>query len=384
MSGGDQMSVTTPDSSPASPPDPAQPSTGKGPLHQTASTTATDYWNDSCSVEELTYAIERGAVGATTNPTIVGEVLKKEMHLWRERIGKIVSENPTWTEDEITWRLIEEMAMRGAELLLPVFEREGGKKGRISIQTDPRLYRDSARITEQALRFSALAPNMQVKIPVTCAGVQAIEEVTAAGVNINATVCFTVPQALAVAEAVERGLQRREAAGEDVASMTPVCTLMVGRLDDWMEVLVKRDGVVADPGIVHWAGIACMKKAYGIVRERGYRTRLLAAAYRHHLHWSELIGGDVVLTIPYSWQRLFNDSDIEVVPRMDDPVPETIVNELYRRFPDFRRAYDVDGMSPEEFDSYGAASRTLRGFIASYHDLVAVIRDFMLPNPDVK
>lgn len=384
MSGGDQMSVNTPSSSPASLPDPAPPSTGKDPLYQTASTTATDYWNDSCSVEELTYAIERGAVGATTNPTIVGDVLKKEMHLWRGRIAEIFAENPTWTEDEITWRLIEEMAMRGAELLLPVFEREGGRKGRISIQTDPRLYRDSARITEQALRFSALAPNMQVKIPVTCAGVQAIEEVTAAGVNINATVCFTVPQALAVAEAVERGLQRREAAGEDVASMTPVCTLMVGRLDDWMEVLVKRDGVVADPGIVHWAGIACMKKAYGIVRERGYRTRLLAAAYRHHLHWSELIGGDVILTIPYSWQRLFNDSDIEVVPRMDDPVPETIVNELYRRFPDFRRAYDVDGMSPEEFDSYGAASRTLRGFIASYHDLVAVIRDFMLPNPDVK
>jgi len=378
------MSDRPPSSSPASLPDPAQPSEAKGPLYQTAATTATDYWNDSCSVEELTYAIERGAVGATTNPTIVGDVLKKEMHLWRERISEIVADNPTWSEDEITWRLIEEMATRGAELLLPVFEREGGKKGRLSIQTDPRLYRDAARITAQAVRFATLAPNMQVKVPATCAGVQAIEEVTAAGVSINATVCFTVPQALAVAEAVERGLQRREAAGEDVAAMTPVCTLMVGRLDDWMEVLVKRDAVVATPGIAHWAGIACMKKAYGIVRERGYRTRLLAAAYRHHLHWSELIGGDVVLTIPYSWQRLFNDSDIAVVPRMDKPVPAAIVDELYRRFPDFRRAYDVDGMSPEEFDSYGATARTLRGFIASYHDLVAVIRDFMLPDPDVK
>ena len=225
---------------------------------------------------------------------------------------------------------------------------------------------------------------MQVKIPVTRAGVEAIEEATAAGVNINATVSFTVPQALAVAEAVERGLQRREAAGAEVASMTPVCTLMIGRLDDWMQVLVNRDGVVVDPGIVHWAGIACMKKAYGIFRERGYRTRLLAAAYRHHLHWSELIGGDVVLTIPYSWQRLFNDSDIEVVPRMDDPVPQAAIDELYRRFPDFRRAYDVDGMTPEEFDAYGATARTLRSFIESYHDLVAVIRDFMLPNPDLK
>ena len=49
------------------------------PLHEMALTTVTDYWNDSCSVEELTYAIERGAVGATTNPTIVLEVLRKEM-----------------------------------------------------------------------------------------------------------------------------------------------------------------------------------------------------------------------------------------------------------------------------------------------------------------
>src|SRR5450756_735135 len=120
MSEGDQMAAKTPSSSPASPPDPAQPSPGKDPLHQTASTTATDYWNDSCSVEELTYAIEHGAVGATTNPTIVGEVLKKEMHLWRDRILEIITDNPTWTEDEVTWKLNEEMAVRGAELLHPL------------------------------------------------------------------------------------------------------------------------------------------------------------------------------------------------------------------------------------------------------------------------
>jgi transaldolase len=358
-------------------------SAGKGPLYETATTTATDYWNDSCSIEELTYAIARGAVGATTNPTIVGDVLKKEMHLWRERIAEIVAD-PTWTEDEITWRLIEEMAQRGAELLLPVFAREGGRKGRISIQTDPRFYRDAARITEQAERFAVLAPNMQVKIPVTCAGVKAIEEATAAGVNVNATVCFTVPQALAVAEAVERGLERRAAADDDVEAMTPVCTLMVGRLDDWLQVLAKRDGIVASPGIEHWAGVACMKKAYGLFQERGYRTRLLAAAYRHHRHWTEFIGGDVILTIPYSWQRLFNESDIEVVPRMDEPVPAEVLDELFRRFADFRRAYDEDGLAADEFDAYGATARTLRGFIASYHDLVAVIRDLMLPDPDVK
>jgi transaldolase len=347
-----------------------------------AATTATDYWNDSSSVEELTYAVARGATGATSNPTIVGEVLKKEMHLWQDRIPEIIADNPTWTEDEVTWKLFEEISVRGSEILLPVFEREGGRKGRLSIQTNPKFYRDAARIVEQALHFAALAPNMQVKVPVTRAGIQAAEEATAAGVTINATVCFTVPQAVAVAEAVERGLRRREAAGEDVSLMSPVVTMMVGRLDDWIQVLVKRDGVLVDPGYPHWAGIACLKKAYPIFQERGYRARLLAAAYRHRLHWTELIGGDIVLTMPHAWQRLFNESGLEIVERMDEPVPEQIVAELYRCFPDFRRAYDVDGMTVEEFDSYGPTVRTLRSFIGSYQDLVAAVRDFMLPNPD--
>lgn len=351
------------------------------PLARTA-LTATDYWNDSCSIEDLTYAIERGATGATSNPTIVGEVLTREMPLWRDRIRALIDDNPEWTEDDVSWRLIEEMAVRAAELLLPVFERERGLKGRLSIQTDPRLYRSADRIVAQALHFSGLAPNMQVKVPATRAGIAAIEEVTAAGVSINATVCFTVPQAIAVAEAVQRGLDRHEADGGDTSGMTPVCTIMVGRLDDWMGVLAKREGIVVDPGLVHWAGITAFKRAYAIFGERGYRTRLLAAAYRHHLHWSELIGGDIVLTIPTPWQRLFNASDIEVVPRIDNPVSAEIVDALQAHFPDFRRAYEPDGLSIDEFDSYGATVRTLRGFIGSYHDLVATIRDVMLPNPD--
>lgn len=347
-----------------------------------ASTTPTDFWNDSCSIEELTYAIENGAVGATTNPTIVGDVLKKELSLWRPRIVEIIAGNPTWIEDDVTWKLNEEMAVRGTELLRPVFERERGLKGRLSIQTNPKFYRSARRIVEQGLHFETLAPNLQIKVPATAAGIEAIEELTSAGVNVNATVCFTVPQALAVAEAVERGLGRRAADGMDVSTMSPVCTIMVGRLDDWMGVLVERRAIAIDPGYVHWAGIACLKQAYGIYRKRGYRTRLLAAAYRHHLHWSELIGGDIVMTIPYKWQKLINASDIPVEERMETPVPEKIVSELIRKLPDFCRAFEPDGMSIGEFDSFGATARTLRQFINSYQDLVAAVREFVTPNPD--
>jgi transaldolase len=358
--------------------------TRKTPLYLTATTTPTDYWNDSCSVEELTYAIENGAVGATTNPTIVLNVLKKEMPLWRERIRSLIKENPTWSEVDVTWKLMEEMAVNGASLLAPVFEREHHKKGRLSIQTNPQFYRNAEAIVTQAIHFHGLAPNIQVKIPVTQAGITAIEEATSRGININATVNFTVPQCLAVAEAVERGLRRRAAAGEDTSEMSPVCTMMIGRLDDWLQVVAQREGILTTPGAINWAGVACFKKCHAIFKERGYRARLLAAAYRHHLHWSELIGADAVLTIPYEWQKLFNASDIEVKARIDRPVPEEILDELYRKFLDFRRAYDEGGMTVDEFDGYGATVRTLRAFIGSLHDLMAVVRDFMLPNPDVK
>jgi transaldolase len=272
--------------------------------------------------------------------------------------------------------------VRGAALLRPIFDQTEGKKGFLSIQTNPEFYKSSAALVTQALHFATLGPNIQVKIPATTAGIAAIEEVTAQGVSINATVCFTVPQAIAVAEAVERGLKRREAAQLPVAHIVSVCTIMVGRLDDWMKVCAEKKKLVPTPGTLDWAGVACMKHAYKIFNEAGYRTRLLAAAYRNHLHWSEFIGGNVILTIPPAWQARFNASSVEVTRRMDNPVPALIMSELTEQLEDFRRAYEPSGLQLNEFDTYGATARTMRGFLTSYYDLLSFIRDLRLPNPD--
>ena len=355
----------------------------KSPLHKMTQTTPTCLWNDSASIQELTYSIEHGGVGATCNPVIVLGVLKKEMNVWKGRLEGLTKENPTATEEEIAWQLVRDISVRGAELLKPIFDVEGGRNGRLSIQTDPRLFRDSRAIVEQAVEFSALAPNMIVKIPVTRAGIPAIEEATYRGISINATVCFTLPQCVAVAEAVERGLQLREREGKEIASMGPVCTIMVGRLDDWLKSLMEKENVTIDPGYLEWAGVAVFKKTYRLFRERGYRLRLLSAAFRNHMHWSELIGGDLVVSPPYSWQVRFNTSDIEVRSRIGEPVQEKIVDELSRKFPDFVRASSEGGLSIEEFDTFGPTRRTLRQFVAACHDLDGVVRDFLIPNPDV-
>jgi transaldolase len=354
----------------------------KSLLHQMTQTTPTCLWNDSAAIDELTRSIEDGAVGATCNPVIAVSVLKKELTAWRARITSLLLEMPSATEDEIGWKLIEELSVRAARLLEPAFKEYGGRNGRLSIQTDPRYFRDSAAIVEQAVAFNRLAANMIVKIPVTSAGIPAIEEATYRGISINATVCFTLPQCLAVAEAVERGLQRREAEGKDIASMGPVCTIMVGRLDDWLKVVQERDGLSVDPGYLEWAGVAVFKKTYAIFQKRRYRLRLLSAAFRNHMHWSELVGADAVISPPFAWQERLNASGIEVKARIDNPVDPQMVDQLLTHFPDFGRAYSEDGLTVEDFDSFGPTRRTLRQFIGACGELAALVRDVMIPNPD--
>ena len=355
----------------------------ESPLLRMSRETPTDYWNDSCDVGELAYAVERGATGATSNPSIVLDVLKKDPAHWVPRLRELAADNPAWSEVELSWALVEQMAARGAAVLQPVFEAHAGRKGRLSVQTNPANYRDPGRMVEQAVRFAGLAPNIHVKFPATAAGIVAIEEATARGVNTNSTVSFTVAQALAAAEAVERGLDRRAKIG-DVAGMTPFVTIMIGRLDDWMKAVIERDALAVDPGAPNWAGIAVLKRVYGIFRERGYHSHLLAAATRHPLHWTELVGGDIAMTLTHPWQIRFERSGIIPEPRMDRPVDPAILAELTERVPDFNRAYEPNGLQAAEFDSYGATIRTLRAFIGSYHDLMAAVRDVMLPNSELR
>jgi transaldolase len=337
----------------------------------------TDLWMDSCGEEELEYGLKRGIVGATSNPVIVGSVVKEEMEIWAPEIRKLFKEMPQATEDEITWALIDEVGAIRSKKLLPAFEKYAGKKGRLSIQVNAKYYRDPARMVEQALHLNSLGQNMMVKIPASGAGVKAIEEATYRGVSTNATVSFTVAQAVAVAEAVERGLRRRQTEGLDISTMGPVCTIMIGRTDDWLKKYTEETGQVVDPEALEWGGVAVIKEAYRIYRGRGYHTRLLSAANRNHYHWSQLIGGDLAQTINYKWWQKLEACDVEVKSRIDDPVPEQYMEQL-RKIPEFDKSFREDAMTPDEFENYGGFKTTLNQFLTGYEDLVHVIRSFMV------
>lgn len=353
------------------------------PLKFVAENSPTVLWNDSADPKELSQAISWGAVGATCNPIIALTALKADQESWSQRIRRYAERHPTATDDHIGWEMVKELSIKAAQLLEPSFERYNGRNGRLSIQTDPRLHRDAQALADQAFEFSKLAQNIIVKIPVTSEALAAFEEATYRGVSINATVSFTVAQALAVAEAVERGLKRREAEGLDISQMGPVCTIMVGRTDDWVKLVAEREGAPIDPAAFEWAGIAAFKNAFRIYQERGYRTRLLAAAFRTTKHWSEILGGDVVISPPYSWQVKINETGITPdLHSINQPVPPQFLESLLKHSVEFRKAYEPEGLQIAEFSSYGATARTLRGFLQAANDLEAFVRDILVANPD--
>ena len=350
----------------------------KKSLMKLTSETATGFWNDSCDLEQLSEALKHGAVGATSNPVIVSAVVKNSPELWNPVIDRLILEHPTATEDDVAWKLIAEIGRRAAELLMPEFKKSGGIRGRLSLQVNPKYFRDASAMFAHAEELNNVAPNVAIKMPVVAAGLQAIEEATAKGIVVTPTVCFGVSQAVAAAEAIERGLARAKKAGIDIRPIRPNVAIMVGRLDDHLKRVMETEKISVDPGCLEWAGVAVFKRAYQIFRKRGFRSVLLSAAYRNHMQWSEFIGGEVNVSIPYAWWKRFNSSEIEVKCRMDIPVYAEIIAMLEKNFPDFLRAYEPDGMTPDEFVSFGATVHTLKQFIGAYHDLLALIRERMI------
>lgn len=339
--------------------------------------TSTVLWNDSADLSELAKSIEFGAVGATCNPVIAVTVIENNLSAWGPRIQALAAEHPYMGDSEIGWLAVERMSVEAAELLRPAFAASGGRNGRLSIQTDPRLHRNATALVAQADRFSRLANNIIVKIPATSQGLVAIEEATYRGISVNVTVSFTVAQAVASAEAIERGLTRRAAEGLTTPELGSVVTLMAGRLDDWLKQWCNQHRLLVEPGVLDWAGIAALKRAHGLFRDRGFHSRILSAAFRSHLQWTELVGGDLVISPPIDWQARINENGLSAEARIDRPVDKHVLDELHK-LSEFRRSYEVDGLMPEEFDTFGATRATLRQFLDANARLESLVRDVLI------
>ncbi len=326
--------------------------------------TATRWWHDSADPGELELGLRRGASGVTTNPVLAATAVKNNRERWHADVDRTLARRlPAEQKAEA---LVEIAVTRAAEQLLPAFHRSGGRTGFVCAQVNPIRAADRDCMYPMAKRFHGWAPNIAVKLPATAAGLDVLEECVAEGITVTATVSFTVPQVVAVAERHRAGTRRATANG-----ITPgqcFAVIMIGRLDDYLrEVAHDSHPAVAESDIVQ-AGLAVTKRAYSIYKERQYGAVLLVAALRGAHHLTELAGADLLMSIHPAYQEVLVSQDFAHELRIDRPIPEDVVRRL-EQIPDFARAYEPDGMMPSEFLGFGLSQRTLGQFIESWKQL---------------
>ena len=265
--------------------------------------------------------IENDALtGMTSNPTIFEKALA-EGTAYDDQIG---SATGSFTAMEL-FELVETTDVRDAcDLFRPVFDRTKGKDGFVSIEVSPGAANDArATIAEvQRLWKTVDRPNVMIKIPGTVEGAKAVEEATAAGINVNITLLFSIEAYARVIEAYLKGLEARVKAGKSIGDIHSVASFFVSRVDTEVD---KRLG--SNDALKGKAAIANAKLAYALFQKEfsSARWKALAAkggnvqrplwaststknpAYRDVLYVEELIGPDTVNTMPPATIDAFRD-----------------------------------------------------------------------------
>ena len=319
--------------------------------------------------------------GATSNPTIFAKAICGSDRYDRQLRAALDAgvDDPR----ELFLALALEDVRAAAALLLPLYAASAGRDGFVSFECTPEVAYDSTATVAQALALwhRLDARNVMIKVPATEAGIAAIEELTARGVNVNVTLLFAVERYEQVIEAYLRGLERRREAGAPLARIRSVASFFVSRVD------AKADArLPADSPLRGRVGIANARSAYARFQERfaGPRWQRLAKAgatpqsplwastaakdpaYRDVAYLEQLALPGTILTVPEPTLRAFIDHG---EPERTEPVDAGAAARTIAAAPEL----DLPAITAE------LETQGIRAFGESYGELLACIAD-RLPN----
>ena len=322
-----------------------------------AEETPTRWWHDSGSPAEIVLARQRGAMGVTTNPVLTYRAFQNEPEFWNEKVALISQELDFEERAEALLRLVATFA---ADQFRDQFVRTGGRQGLALGQLNPARAGDAEGILDQARRVHSWGDNIAIKLPATRSGVTVVETLASEGIPICATLNVSVAQALAVAEAYERGAGK--AAENGIKPALCLVVQQVGRLDDYLRDVAKdmRANISEDDIIL--SGLAVAKRTYSIFREKGYRSVIMPAGLRGPYHLTEMAGADVTFSITTRVQNMILAENPAFEKRIDLPVDSAVIERLMQ-IPEFVRAYEPDGMQPAEFITFGVIQKLLSQFM---------------------
>jgi transaldolase len=340
-------------------------------------------WLDTLSREllesgEFSELVRDYAVtGATSNPTIFARAITGSDR-YDEQLRSLASEAAPDIR-ELFFAIALDDVRSAAAILRPVHERTGGGDGFISFECTPDLADDTEGTIAQALELWRRLdlPNVLIKVPATSAGVGAIEELTARGVNVNVTLLFSVERYEEVIEAYLRGLERRAAAGERIDGICSVASFFVSRVDAKADVLLAPDSslrgevAIANAHVAYGRYLARFAgERWGALEARGARpqrplwasTGTKDPSYPDVLYVEKLIAPGVINTMPEQTLRAFADhGDVEHALDADPAAAQAILSSAAEEGVDLER---ITG----ELERGG-----VKAFCDSYDELVACI-----------
>jgi len=335
---------------------------GSDYFRQVTDTTPTRFWINNPSAGEMERAIDAGAISCTTNPAYCSKLLRSEPHYIHGVIDRVIA--TVDNDDEAADLVYQECAARIMKGFLPLHEQSGRVDGWVTIQDDPRRDEDAKAIMDATLRHAKLGRNYMAKIPVISSGIASIGELVRRDMAVCATEMFSVAQTLHICELYQGASQ---ACGKH-----PVfyITHITGIFDEYLRGVVQSNGIDIDPGVLDQAGCIVARRVHDIIRERGYEATLMGGGARGVRHFTEFVGGDFHITINWSTARELMDAEIPVASRIDAEAPPGVVEELRSKLPDFRKAYDEDGLSVEEFQAFGPVQHFRNEFVNGYQKLL--------------
>jgi transaldolase len=272
--------------------------------------------------------IDQHVVGVTTNPSIFQAAITGSDD-YVDDIARLAAEGAN--ADAIVRRLTVDDVRRACELFTPVWQSTGGQDGRVSIEVDPRLARDTeATIIHAAELWDEVdRPNLLVKIPGTEAGLPAIRATIAAGISVNVTLLFSVSRYRQVMDAYHAGLEDRLTAGHPIDDIHSVASFFVSRVDAAVGALLAEDGTEQATALQGTAAIANARLAYAAFLEQtaspGWQalersganpqrplwasTGVKNPAYPPTMYVSELVAPGTVNTMPEATLTALSETD---------------------------------------------------------------------------
>ncbi|MFA7560098.1 MAG: transaldolase family protein, partial [Sphaerochaeta sp.] len=313
--------------------------------------TPTVWWHDSANQAQAHAAFQNGAVGMTTNPFLINQTLRTNPDQWRAQMKAV---DPSVVGDERAIALMHEVLS---------FWTANEHAQYVCAQVNPKHPGDESRMLDEARRFGRWNSKVVVKVPATNAGIAVFEAGLAQGLNMAATVSFTVSQVLAVAEAAERGIA--QALEKGYTKPLAVAVLMVGRLDDYLRDVAKDSNLNITEEAVRSAGTACIKRSYSIFQERGYDdVFLMPAGCRGGYHITAISGAKMICSIAPKIQEELLSLEGPFTEEIHRDVDPAYINQLMQ-MDEFKKAYEPKGMNRKEFITFGSANRTLDQFVNS-------------------